>query len=270
MAYINKNKIFFAGISKGISERYTEGVIVEDIVTEETEGLQIEYNDEITELPMGKQARFACNDKSMPSDIVIKNNGVGEIPGVTATKDKVLEGETFYGSNGLEEGTMHNNGYIDGDFGTTLDLNFPELLLNGAYRGSVNIVPQEISIVPSDVIQEISPAEGCVFGKIIVEKIPPSDEWDGTGVVIAPIEPEEPEQPNTFTINNVTYVMGSRTRWYDWCRTEYNTDGFSCPNENGYVYEAETKNPVTNEYGNEVLGTQYISEGSKYKIKQGA
>lgn len=34
MAYINKNKIFFAGISKGISERYTEGVIVEDIESE--------------------------------------------------------------------------------------------------------------------------------------------------------------------------------------------------------------------------------------------
>lgn len=37
MAYINKNKIFFAGISKGISEPYTEGVIVEDIEIEEVE-----------------------------------------------------------------------------------------------------------------------------------------------------------------------------------------------------------------------------------------
>lgn len=34
MAYINKKKIYFAGISKGISERYTEGIIVEDIETE--------------------------------------------------------------------------------------------------------------------------------------------------------------------------------------------------------------------------------------------
>lgn len=175
MAYINKNKIFFAGISKGISERYTEDVIVEDIVTEEAEGVQIEYDGEMTELPMGKQARFACNDKSMPSDIVIKNNGAGEISNITVTKDKVLEGETFYGLNGLEEGTMPNNGYVDGDFGATLDLNFPELLLNGAYRGSVSIYPQEVTIVPSDNSQEISPAEGCVFGKIKVEKIPPGE-----------------------------------------------------------------------------------------------
>lgn len=229
------------------------------------EGVEIEYDGETSNLPIGKQARFACKDKSMPSDIVIKNKGVGEISGVTVTKDKVLEGETFYGSNGLEEGTMPNNGYIDGDYGATLDLNFTELLLNGAYRGSVTIYPQEVTIVPSDNNQEISPAEGCVFGKIKVEKIPPADEWDGTGVVIAPIEPE---QPMTFTINGTSYRMDNRMTWYAWTRSDYNTDGFACANENDYVYEAESKNQVTDAKGNDVLGTTYIVEGGAYLIKE--
>ena len=229
------------------------------------EGVEIEYEGEISNLPIGKQARFACKDKSMPSDIVIKNKGVGEISGVTVTKDKVLEGETFYGSNGLEEGTMPNNGYVDGDFGATLDLNLTELLLNGAYRGSVTIYPQEVTIVPSDVSQEISPADGCVFGKVKVEKIPPTDTWDGTGVVIAPIEPVE---PNTFKINGISYQMENRMTWYAWTRSEYNTDGFACANENDYVYEAESSNKVTDADGNDVLGTTYIVEGGAYLIKE--
>lgn len=227
------------------------------------EGVEIEYDGKTSNLPIGKQARFACKDKSMPSDIVIKNKGVGEISGVTVTKDKVLEGETFYGSNGLEEGTMPNNGYIDGDYGATLDLNFTELLLNGAYRGSVTIYPQEVTIVPSDNNQEISPAEGRVFGKIKVEKIPPADEWDGSGIVIAPIP-----QPMTFTINGTSYAMENRMTWYAWTRSDYNTDGFSCANENDYVYEAESKNKVTDADGDDVLGTTYIVEGGVYLIKE--
>ena len=90
-------------------------------------------------------------------------------------------------------------------------------------------------------------------------------EWDGTGVVIAPIETVE---PNTFTINGISYTMENRMTWYAWTRSDYNTDGFSCPAETGYVYEAESSNRVTDAEGNEVLGTNYISEGSAYLIKE--
>lgn len=90
-------------------------------------------------------------------------------------------------------------------------------------------------------------------------------EWDGTGVVIAPIEPE---QPMTFTINGTSYQMDNRMTWYTWTRSDYNTDGFSCANENDYVYEAESKNKVTDADGNDVLGTTYIVEGGVYLIKE--
>lgn len=91
------------------------------------------------------------------------------------------------------------------------------------------------------------------------------EEWDGSGVAITPIV-----APKTFTINNIPYVMDNRTTWYKWTGSDYNIDGFSCASVNDYVYEAETKNPVTDTNGNEVIGANYISEGGKYKIKQGA
>ena len=227
------------------------------------EGVQIEYNGETNELPVGKQARFACKDKSMPSDIVIKNNGVGEISGVTVTKDKVLEGEVFYGSNGLEEGTMPNNGYVDGDFGATLDSNLTKLLLNGAYRGSVVINPQEVTIVPSNNDQEISPAEGHVFSKIKVEKIPPADEWDGTGVVIAPST--EPY----ITINGTRYDVISGMTWWTWANNlDYNTDNFRCTSVDSKVFEAESDNYIVDSNGRAVLGDEVITVGGSYSIKQ--
>lgn len=103
-------------------------------------------------------------------------------------------------------------------------------------------------------ILNLSPADGA-------------DEWDGTGIVIAPIEPVE---PNTFTINGTSYQMENRMTWYAWTRSDYNTDGFSCANENDYVYEAESRNKVTDAEGNDVLGTTYIVEGGAYLIKEEA
>lgn len=101
-------------------------------------------------------------------------------------------------------------------------------------------------------ILDLSPADGA-------------EEWDGTGVVIAPIEPVE---PNTFTINGTSYQMENRMTWYAWTRSDYNTDGFSCASENDYVYEAESTNRVTDAEGNDVLGTTYIVEGGTYLIKE--
>jgi hypothetical protein len=92
------------------------------------------------------------------------------------------------------------------------------------------------------------------------------EEWDGTGITIAPIEPE---QPMTFKINGTSYQMENRMTWYAWTRSDYNTDGFSCANENDYVYEAESRNKVTDADGNDVLGTNYITEGGAYLIKEG-
>lgn len=90
-------------------------------------------------------------------------------------------------------------------------------------------------------------------------------EWDGSGVVIAPIESE---QPMTFTINGTSYQMDNQMTWYAWTRSDYNTDGFSCAEENDYVYEAESSNKVTDADGNDVLGTTYIVEGGAYLIKE--
>jgi hypothetical protein len=95
-----------------------------------------------------------------------------------------------------------------------------------------------------------------------------AEEWNGTGVIIAPIEPEEPEQPNTFKINGTSYQMDNHMTWYAWTRSEYNTDGFSCIRENDYVYEAESSNRVTDANGNDVLGTTFIVEGAEYLIKE--
>lgn len=93
------------------------------------------------------------------------------------------------------------------------------------------------------------------------------EEWNGTGVIIAPIEPEE---PMTFKINGTSYQMENRMTWYAWTRSEYNIDGFACVSEDDYVYEAESKNKVTDAEGNDVLGTTFIVEGAEYLIKKGA
>lgn len=79
---------------------------------------------------------------------------------------------------------------------------------------------------------------------------------------------EQEDEGNTFTINGTSYQMDNRMTWYAWTRSDYNTDGFSCENENSYVYEAESKNVVTDAKGIEVLGTNYISEGGAYLIKE--
>ena len=92
-----------------------------------------------------------------------------------------------------------------------------------------------------------------------------AEEWNGTGVVIAPIP-----QPMTFTINGTSYQMENRMTWYKWTRSEYNTDSFACVSEYDYVYEAESSNKVTDIHGNDVLGTTVITEGAEYLIKKGA
>jgi hypothetical protein len=50
---------------------------------------------------------------------------------------------------------------------------------------------------------------------------------------------------------------------------EYNTDNFRCANTTDYVYEAESRNKVTDADGNDVLGLTPIVEGGAYLIKEG-
>lgn len=89
------------------------------------------------------------------------------------------------------------------------------------------------------------------------------EEWNGTGVIIAPID--------TFKINGTSYQMENRMTWYEWCQRvdDLNTDNFRCANTSSYVYEAESNNVVTYANGIEVLGGQEITEGAEYLIKKG-
>lgn len=85
-----------------------------------------------------------------------------------------------------------------------------------------------------------------------------------------PDEPDEPEVNNYITIGGTHYgVVGDRMTWYEWCKNmNCNTDNFQCLSENGYVYEADSENVVTDANGTEVLGSNTIVAGGEYKIKK--
>lgn len=70
MAYINKKKIYFAGISKGISERYTEGVIIEDIETEDELAGTWLFNDTLTYESVQDTFNFESNGRAYTSLMV--------------------------------------------------------------------------------------------------------------------------------------------------------------------------------------------------------
>lgn len=185
----------------------------------------------------------------------------------TGSAGDILEGKVLYGNDGERlTGTMPNNAYREGDYVLELDASKPSETLYGAYNGTAMINLEEKTITENGTYEA---SKGKVISKVIVA-VPEKavDEWDGSGIVIAPIEPVEPEQPKTFTINGTSYQMENRMTWYAWTRSDYNTDGFSCANENDYVYEAESKNQVTDAEGNDVLGTTYIVEGGAYLIKE--
>jgi hypothetical protein len=180
----------------------------------------------------------------------------------TGSAGDILEDKVLYGNDGERlTGTMPNNAYREGDYVLELDVNKTSEALYGAYNGIAKITLEEKTITANGTYNATS---GKVISKVIVA-VPEKavDEWDGTGVVIAPIP-----QPKTFTINGTSYQMDNRMAWYAWTRSDYNTDGFSCANENDYVYEAESKNKVTDADGNDVLGTTYIVEGGAYLIKE--
>lgn len=83
----------------------------------------------------------------------------------TVTADKVLNGETFYGADGKDTGTMPNYSYGLGDFVQTLDVDTPEYTLNGAYGGTVQIDLEEMEVTENGTYEATS---GKVISKVTV------------------------------------------------------------------------------------------------------
>lgn len=100
MAYINKKKIFFAGISKGISERYTEGVIVEDIETEgATNLITFTIGSKSYQAEQGMTWHKWCNSKYNTSPYVCASNTSGVLNGHTNVTTQGTWGTHVIGSD---------------------------------------------------------------------------------------------------------------------------------------------------------------------------
>lgn len=92
------------------------------------------------------------------------------------------------------------------------------------------------------------------------------EEWDGTGVVIAPITPEA--QPS-ITINGATYNVVQGMTWFTWASNlDYNTDNFRCLNVDSKVFVAESEDYVIDSDGNAVYGEDLITVGGVYSIEE--
>ena len=88
------------------------------------------------------------------------------------TADKVLEDTVAYGKDGKVVGTMPNNGAVAENLDTTkVEYTIPEGYHNG--EGKVTItLDEDKTIVPTKAAQEVTPADGKVLNKVIVEAIP--------------------------------------------------------------------------------------------------
>lgn len=91
------------------------------------------------------------------------------------------------------------------------------------------------------------------------------DTWDGTGVVIAPIE-EEPTT-FTFTIGDTEYEAEEGMTWYEWVRSDYSPDSYSCESTESNVYPTGDTYVADSE-GNAVIGSTLITEGGVYSIEE--
>jgi hypothetical protein len=84
----------------------------------------------------------------------------------TATADMVISGQTFYGANGKETGTMPDYGYYaTGSFFASLNTDKTYIDLNGAYSGKVFISPEELTITENG---DYEASEGKVISKVKV------------------------------------------------------------------------------------------------------
>lgn len=93
-----------------------------------------------------------------------------------------------------------------------------------------------------------------------------ADEWDGTGVVIAPITPEASP---SITINGTTYNVVEGMTWFTWASNEeYNTDNFRCLNVDSKVFVAESEDYIIDSDGNAVYGEDLITVGGVYSIEE--
>lgn len=90
-------------------------------------------------------------------------------------------------------------------------------------------------------------------------------EWDGSGVVIAPIE--SGVTIISFTIDGEEYQAEDGMNWYQWVQSDYAPDSYSCYSEDSQV------NPSGDTYivdrdNEEVLGRELIISGAVYSIKE--
>lgn len=180
----------------------------------------------------------------------------------TGSAGDILEGKVLYGNDGERlTGTMPNNGYREGDYILELDVNKPSAALYGAYNGTAKITLEEKTITANGTYNATS---GKVISKVIVA-VPEKavDEWNGTGIVIAPIA-----KP-TITINGTTYNAYEGQTWFSWANNlDYNTDNFKCLTEDSKVFEAESENYVIDSNENAVTGGDLIVIGGVYRIKE--
>lgn len=97
-----------------------------------------------------------------------------DVSGVTVKAADVLSGKTFVDDSGvLAAGSMPNNGAVDITLPTQDDKTTFTILAgyhNG--EGTVKIVPEEKTVVPTESEQSVLPSPGKVLGSVTVERIP--------------------------------------------------------------------------------------------------
>ena len=126
------------------------------------------------------------------------------------------------------------------------------------------ILNNEVLIdLTADTATETDVLSGVVFHKADgTTAVGTIEEWNGTGVVTAPIT------DLIVTIDSTTYSILPSMTWYEWANnTEYNTGGFVCNAEGDNVRVNGTSDYIADAEGNAVYGDDIIVIGSTYKTK---
>lgn len=71
----------------------------------------------------------------------------------------------------------------------------------------------------------------------------------------------------TFTIDNITYAAEKGMTWYEWVRSIYAPEGYSCESTESKVY-ATSNSYIVDTSGNAVIGSTPIYKGIGYKSEE--
>mgnify|MGYP003290228067 CR=1 FL=1 len=99
-----------------------------------------------------------------------------DVSNLSATANMVLNGQSYYGADGRKTGTLTDH-YTEGDHEIVLSVTNPRADLDGAYRGSAYIIPEELNITENDTYYATS---GTVISKVTVNV--QVEVWDGRGI----------------------------------------------------------------------------------------